>query len=229
MPPTVQTVLFSATFPDKVIGFAEQFAPNANTITLQSNELTVEGIQQMYIDVSNHDDKFLALTKFYGLMTIASSIIFVKTKATAESLAQRMQAEGHVVVALTGNLEGAARDQVIDQFREGMAKVLITTNVIARGIDVQSVSMVINYDVPDLPGGLPDPETFLHRVGRTGRFGKVGVALTLVHDRRSFTLFQQICTTLGINPTKLETDNWDETEALEKKIIKSARNKPVTM
>ncbi|KAF2154023.1 ATP-dependent RNA helicase DBP5 [Myriangium duriaei CBS 260.36] len=224
LPQTVQTVLFSATFPDKVLGFATQFAPNANVITLQRNELTVSGIKQMYLDVSSHEDKYAALVKFYGLMTIASSIIFVRTKATAEQLEQRMSSEGHQVVSLTGNLEGTARDQVIDLFREGKAKVLITTNVLARGIDVQSVTMVINYDVPDLPGGQPDAETFLHRVGRTGRFGKVGVALTLVHDRRSWSLFQQICQQLQIQPTKLETDDWDDVERVVKQIIKSSRN-----
>lgn len=222
--PAVQTVLFSATFPEQVLGFANLFAPNANIITLQRNELTVEGIKQMFLDVSSDEDKYAALVKFYGLMTIASSIIFVKTKATAEQLENRMRSEGHQVVSLTGNLEGAARDQVIDLFREGQAKVLITTNVLARGIDVQSVTMVINYDVPDMPGGLPDAETFLHRVGRTGRFGKVGVALTLVHDRRSWSLFQQICTTLGIQPTKLDTNDWDNVERVVKQIIKSSRN-----
>ncbi|KAF2220801.1 P-loop containing nucleoside triphosphate hydrolase protein [Elsinoe ampelina] len=224
LPQNVQTVLFSATFPDQVLGFADQFAPNANQITLQRDELTVEGIKQMYLDVSGDDDKYAALIKFYGLMTIASSIIFVRTRATADSLQQRMMAEGHQVACLTGGLEGSARDEVIDQFRESRAKVLITTNVLARGIDVQSVTMVINYDVPDLPGGQPDAETFLHRVGRTGRFGKVGVALTLVHDRRSWSQFQQICIQLGIQPTKLDTDDWDNVERVVKQIIKSSRN-----
>lgn len=141
-----------------------------------------------------------------------------------------MTSEGHHVVTLTGGLEGTARDKVIDDFRAGQAKVLITTNVLARGIDVQSVTMVINYDVPDKPdphGGrrpVPDSETFLHRVGRTGRFGKVGVALTLVHDPSSWSLFKSICEELHINPTKLDTGDWDGVESLVKKIIKSSRN-----
>ena len=117
---------------------------------------------------------------------------------------------------------------VIDRFREGLAKVLITTNVLARGIDVQSVTMVINYDVPDTgPDRKADVETFLHRVGRTGRFGKVGVALTLVHDRRSFLLYKEICETLQIDPTKLETNDWDDVERVVKQIIKSSRNAKV--
>ena len=217
-------MLFSATFPQQVQGFATIFAPNANQIFLQRDELTVSGIKQMYLDVSSHEDKYAALVKFYGLMTIASSIIFVRTRATAEQLEARMSNEGHQVASLTGGLEGSARDAVIDRFREGNAKVLITTNVLARGIDVQSVTMVINYDVPDTPTGQADAETFLHRVGRTGRFGKVGVALTLVSDRKSFMLYQDICVKLGIEPTKLDTEDWDNVERVVKQIIKSSRN-----
>ncbi|KAL1297472.1 hypothetical protein AAFC00_004997 [Neodothiora populina] len=234
LPRNIQTVLFSATFPQQVLAFAELFAPNANRITLQQTELTVKGIKQMYLDVSQDSDKYDALIKFYGLMTIASSIIFVKRRDTAAELQQRMTSEGHHVVTLTGGLEGVERDRVIDSFREGKAKVLITTNVLARGIDVQSVTMVINYDIPDRPdpsGGrrpLPDAETFLHRVGRTGRFGKVGVALTLVHDQQSWSMFKSICEELHINPTKLDTEDWDEVERVVKSIIKSSRNSKST-
>lgn len=135
-----------------------------------------------------------------------------------------MTAEGHHVASLTGALEGSERDSVIDRFREGSAKVLITTNVLARGIDVQSVTMVINYDIPETADRKADPETFLHRVGRTGRFGKVGVALTLVHDRTSWQQFQEICQYLNIQPTKLDTGDWDNVERVVKQIIKSSRN-----
>ncbi len=229
LPRDVQTVLFSATFPQQVLGFADQFAPRANTITLERTQLTVKGIKQMYLDVSQDSDKYDALIRFYGLMTIASSIIFVKRRDTADELSKRMTSEGHHVVTLTGGLEGSERDSVIDRFRDGHAKVLITTNVLARGIDVQTVTMVINYDIPDKPnpggrGVLPDAETFLHRVGRTGRFGKVGVALTLVHDKLSWELFRAICQELSIDPTKLDTDDWDEVERVVKSIIKSSRN-----
>jgi len=141
----IQTVLFSATFPPTVIAYAKRFAPNANTITLAHEELTIEGIKQLYIDIDKDNDKYATLLKFYGLMTQASSIIFVRTRRTAEELEKRMVAEGHKVAQLSGALEGPERDRIIDQFRSGEAKVLITTNVLARGIDVQSVTMVINY------------------------------------------------------------------------------------
>lgn len=232
LPKDVQTVLFSATFPEEVLAFTALFAPNANQITLERNNLTVKGIKQVYLDISKDQDKYDQLIKFYGLMTIASSIIFVRRRDTADELSKRMTAEGHHVVTLTGGLEGTERDAVIDQFREGTAKVLITTNVLARGIDVQTVTMVINYDIPDKPapgrGYVPDAETFLHRVGRTGRFGKVGVALTLVHDRRSWEMYHEICQELGIEPHKLDTEDWDNVEREVKSIIKSGRNKKVS-
>ena len=133
-----------------------------------------------------------------------------------------MTAEGHSVVQLTGALEGAARDKIIDDFRIGAAKVLITTNVLSRGIDVSSVSMVINYDIPDKDGG-SDPETYLHRIGRTGRFGRVGVAISFVYDKASWEMLNTITMYFGVTPTKIPTDDWDEVEAMVKKVIRSSR------
>src|ERR1700761_1941024 len=111
-----------------------------------------------------------------------------------------MTAEGHKVVSLTGGYEGAQRDVVLQRFRDGHAKVLITTNVLARGIDVQSVSMVINYDIP-MKGrndSEPDPETYLHRIGRTGRFGRVGVSISFVFDKTSYMALSHIATHYGM-------------------------------
>jgi ATP-dependent RNA helicase DDX19/DBP5 len=137
LPKTAQVVLFSATFPKNVVTYAHQFAaPTANEMTLKHEELTVEGIKQIYLDCDNLEAKYEALVKFYGRLTIGSSIIFVKTRETALQIERRMVAEGHKVVSLTGGYEGAQRDAIIDAFRMGQAKVLITTNVLARGIDV---------------------------------------------------------------------------------------------
>lgn len=125
--------------------YASKFAPNANELTLQHEELTVEGIKQLYLDCASDDDKYKTLVQLYGLLTVGSSIIFVKTRASAVEIEKRMVAEGHTVASLTGGIEGSQRDSIIDKFRAGEAKVLITTNVLARGIDVSTVSMVINY------------------------------------------------------------------------------------
>ena len=184
------------------------------------------------------------MLKFYSLMTIASSIIFVKRRDTATEIERRMTADGHKVAALSGALDGAERDNVFHRFRTGEAKVLITTNVLARGIDVQTVTMVINYDVPDLPGGQADYETYLHRIGRTGRFGRTGAALTFVHDRKSYNLLTDICKHFNVEISKLgtlhirsssytvqylltlttETDDWDAVEKTLKQVMKSSRN-----
>lgn len=152
-----------------------RFAPNANQITLKHEELTVEGIRQLYLDCNSEEEKFENLVKLYGMMTIGSSIIFVKvvlhrnnltrkwlivgqTRVSAIEIQQRLEREGHQVACLTGEFEGHQRDTIIDAFRDGKAKVLITTNVLARGIDVQTVSLVINYvsheaSVPNLNHG----------------------------------------------------------------------------
>ncbi|KAF2709950.1 DEAD-domain-containing protein [Pleomassaria siparia CBS 279.74] len=220
----IQTVLFSATFPPNVIEYANMFAPKANVLTLAHEELTIEGIKQLYIDIDRDNDKFATLLKFYGLMTQASSIIFVRTRRTAEELQQRMIQEGHKVAQLSGALEGPDRDRIIDLFRSGEAKVLITTNVLARGIDVQSVTMVINYDVPTMADGrTADPETYLHRIGRTGRFGRVGVALTFVHDKASWTQLNAIASYFKTDLHPIDTNDWDAVEDMIQKIIRSSR------
>lgn len=138
-----------------------------------------------------------------------------------------MTAEGHKVAALHGAYDGAERDSIIDSFRSGQAKVLITTNVLARGIDVQSVSMVINYDVPmkgPPSNEVPDPETYLHRIGRTGRFGRVGVSISFVYDQKSFLALSSIAKHYAIDLVKLDYEDWDETEETVQKIIKSSRS-----
>ena len=139
-----------------------------------------------------------------------------------------MTAEGHKVVSLTGAYEGQQRDTIIDAFRLGKAKVLITTNVLSRGIDVQSVSMVVNYDVPDKPGPnnskpVADPQTYLHRIGRTGRFGRVGVAVTFVSNRRDWEKLMEIQKYFGSEIVQVSTADWDDLEDQVTKIIKSSR------
>ncbi|MCJ1398546.1 RNA helicase required for poly(A+) mRNA export [Xylographa trunciseda] len=223
---TIQIVLFSATFPDKVVDYAQKFAPQANQITLRHDELTVEGIKQLYMDCASEQDKYDVLVKLYGLMTIGSSIIFVKRRDTAKEIERRMTAEGHKVASLTGAFEGHERDMIIDAFRTGLAKVLITTNVLARGIDVQSVSMVVNYDVPDDGRGQPDPQTYLHRIGRTGRFGRVGVSISFVYDQKSWEQLMDISKYFNITMLKVETNDWDLVEETIKKVIKSPAANP---
>ncbi|KAL6715667.1 RNA helicase required for poly(A+) mRNA export [Lecanora helva] len=191
----------------------------------QHEELTVEGIKQLYLDCPSEPDKYDALIRLYGLMTIGSSIIFVRTRATAVEIERRMNLENHSVTCLTGEFQGSQRDVIIDQFRKGESKVLIATDVLARGIDIQTVSLVVNYDLPDEHGerGQADAQTYLHRIGRTGRFGRVGVAISLVHGRRDIAMIQEISRYFDVEMTALPHSDWDSVEEIIKKVIKSSR------
>ncbi|GFF33078.1 ATP-dependent RNA helicase dbp5 [Aspergillus udagawae] len=231
LPRDIQVVLFSATFPEHVHQYASKFAPNANEITLQHEELTVEGIKQLYLDCADGEDKYKTLVQLYGLLTVGSSIIFVQTRVAAQEIEKRMTAEGHTVVSLTGERDPSVRDAIIDQFRKGEAKVLIATNVLARGIDVSTVSMVINYDIPELhqpsvPGRQADFQTYLHRIGRTGRFGRVGVSISFVSNREEWEMLNQIQTYFNCEIQRVDTKDWDEVEDIIKKTIKNSRANP---
>lgn len=224
LPKNVQVVLFSATFEQQVLDFANIFAPGANVITLEREKLTVKGIKQFYYDCTSDEDKYNVLLRCYEIMTVASCIIFVKRRATATEISKRMTAEGHSVASLTGELDGNERDAIFNKFRTGEAQVLITTNVLSRGIDVSTVTLVINYDIPDLPNGQPDYETYLHRIGRTGRFGRTGVALTFLSTRKAWEQLGEICRHFDTEILPLKTDDWDETEKMLKREMKNSRN-----
>jgi ATP-dependent RNA helicase DDX19/DBP5 len=131
--------------------------------------------------------------------------------------------DGHEVAHLSSALEGHDRDLVIDRFRKGQAKVLITTNVISRGIDVSSVTMVVNYDIPAKKNGEADAETYLHRIGRTGRFGRVGVAVTFISDRDQWLRLAQIQKHFGVEIENLNRNDWDVVEETVKAAIKNAK------
>lgn len=134
-------------------------------------------------------------------------------------------ADGHKVSALHAAFDGNERDELLSKFRQGENKVLIATNVLARGIDVSTVSMVINYDIPMKGRGdsEPDAETYLHRIGRTGRFGRVGVSISFVYDKKSYEALLSIANTYGIDLVRLDTDDWDEAEERVKEVIKKNR------
>ncbi|CEP60702.1 ATP-dependent RNA helicase DBP5 LALA0_S01e16996g [Lachancea lanzarotensis] len=221
LPKATQLVLFSATFDDSVRNYARRVVPDANSLELQKNEVNVSAIKQLFMDCTDENNKYEVLTELYGLLTIGSSIIFVQTKQTANVLYAKLKQEGHQVSILHGDLQSGERDRLIDDFREGRSKVLITTNVLARGIDIPSVSMVVNYDLPTTVQGKADPATYIHRIGRTGRFGRTGVAISFVHDRKSFETLTAIQKYFGdIEMTRVPTDDWDEVEKIVKKVLK---------
>ncbi|KAH9945016.1 DEAD-domain-containing protein [Epithele typhae] len=226
--PPAQIVLFSATFPDHVRTFASKFAPNANKIELQRNELSVDNIRQFYMDCRDEEHKYEVLVSLYKLLTIGQSIIFCQHRHTADRISQRMSTEGHKVASLHGAMDAGGRDAIIDGFREGKEKVLITTNVIARGIDILQVNMVVNYDLPlmnerdhhNRADSRPDIETYIHRIGRTGRFGRKGISINFVHDKATWQQMEQIESQTGKQIIRIETNDLDNMEEQMKKALK---------
>uniref|UniRef100_K3W5E7 RNA helicase n=1 Tax=Globisporangium ultimum (strain ATCC 200006 / CBS 805.95 / DAOM BR144) TaxID=431595 RepID=K3W5E7_GLOUD len=181
-----QYLLFSATYADEVRDFAQRMVPDHNIITVKKEKLTLDGIKQFWIDCGSKGNKFKVLSDIFAVLTIGKCVIFVQSRDTCKELTRRMREDGHSVGILHGaDMAREVRDQVIDEFRAGTTNVLITTNVLARGIDVAGVSLVVNFDIPLTKDQQPDPETYLHRIGRTGRFGRKGCAINFVHDDRS--------------------------------------------
>ncbi|KAF9060052.1 DEAD-domain-containing protein [Rhodocollybia butyracea] len=224
----VQIILFSATFPDHVRAFASKFAPNANKIELQKEELSVDSIRQFYMDCRDAEHKYDILVTLYTLLTIGQSIIFCQHRHTADRISARMTAEGHHVASLHGAKDATERDEIIDRFREGKEKVLITTNVIARGIDILQVNMVVNYDLPLMnerntthsDDSRPDVETYIHRIGRTGRFGRKGISVNFVHDRKTWLQMEEIEKQTGKKIMRIETNDIDVMEEKMRKAMK---------
>lgn len=220
---SVQIVLFSATFPEHVRKYASKFAPSANEIKLKKEELTLEGIKQFYMDCNDVDHKYDVLVELYHLLTVGQSIIFAQERKTADEIARRMNKDGHKVAVLHGALMGEGRDQTIDDFREGRSKVLVTTNVVARGIDISQVNLVVNYDLPVDPAKGADAETYLHRIGRTGRFGRKGISINFIHDTNSYQDMMKIKEDLEISDEQLvrvDTSDFDDMEKTLKAALK---------
>lgn len=167
LPRAVQVLLFSATFPPGLDKYVEKFTSKPNRITVEREKLTVDGIKQLLVECATEEKKFSVLSDIYATMTIGQSIVFVTTRATAAELARRMTAAGHMVSVLHGDLNTAERDRVIDEFRAAKSRVLITTNVLSRGIDIRGVTLVVNFDIPTKreDGGqgplVADPEAYL--------------------------------------------------------------------
>jgi ATP-dependent RNA helicase DeaD len=174
-----QTTLFSATIPGPIRRIAENYMIDPVTISVDRKQLTVESIDQRYYLV-NESDKLAAMTRLLESEAVGSTLVFTKTRAGSGALANQLTQRGYPSEALNGDLEQDARLRVLDRFRSGQLKILVATDVAARGLDIDDISHVFNYDVPN------DPEAYVHRIGRTGRAGKEGVAITLItpNDKR---------------------------------------------
>lgn len=179
MPSKVQVCLFSATIPEEILEISTRFMRTPVRILVKKEELTLEGIKQFFIAVEREDWKLETLCDLYETLTITQAIIYCNTRRKVDWLTDKMSQRDFTVSSMHGDMNPQDREEVMKQFRSGSSRVLITTDLLARGIDVQQVSLVINYDLP------ANRENYLHRIGRSGRFGRKGVSINFVTDRKS--------------------------------------------
>ncbi len=168
-----QTALFSATMPAEIRRLADKYLTNPQSITIKKKQLTVAAVEQRYYLV-NHVDKMAALTRLFEVEPITRVLVFAKTRLGTADLANELSARGFQAEVLNGDLSQDAREHVLNRFRRDQIKVLVATDVAARGLDIDGISHVINFDIP------MDPEVYVHRIGRTGRAGKTGIAISLI-------------------------------------------------
>lgn len=168
-----QTALFSATLPREIRRLAERYMREPQSVTIERAEMTVAAIDQRYYLV-REGDKLALITRLFEVEEISSSLIFVRTRAASSEIANALSTRGFPAEALNGDLAQEARERTLNRFRQGQIKVLVATDVAARGLDINDISHVFNFHLPD------DPEVYVHRIGRTGRAGKTGVAISLL-------------------------------------------------
>jgi len=178
---SIQVILLSATMPADVLEVTKRFMREPIRILVKKEELTLEGIKQFYIAVEREEWKLDTLCDLYETLTITQAVIFCNTRRKVDWLTEKMHQRDFTVSAMHGDMDQKERDVIMREFRSGSSRVLITTDLLARGIDVQQVSLVINYDLPT------NRENYIHRIGRGGRFGRKGVAINFVteEDKRS--------------------------------------------
>ncbi|XP_045468247.1 eukaryotic initiation factor 4A-III [Harmonia axyridis] len=174
LPPSTQVVLISATLPHEILEITSKFMTDPIRILVKRDELTLEGIKQFFVAVEREEWKFDTLCDLYDTLTITQAVIFCNTKRKVDWLTEKMRENNFTVSSMHGDMPQKERDGIMKEFRSGQSRVLITTDVLARGIDVQQVSLVINYDLPN------NRELYIHRIGRSGRFGRKGVAINFV-------------------------------------------------
>ena len=173
IPTTAKILLFSATMPKDIVEMTTKFMKDPAKILVKNEELTLEGIKQYYVYLKK-EDKLDVLFQIYRGIEIAQAIIYCNTKRSVENVSEELKKKGHMISSIHGDLKQYERDSVMRDFRSGVTRVLVTTDLLARGIDVYQVSLVINYEMPK------EKETYIHRIGRSGRFGRKGNAINFV-------------------------------------------------
>lgn len=181
-PSSTRLALFSATMPQNVLEVAENYLNNPVRILLPPDEVTLDGIKQYYVNLEREDWKLPVLLDLYQQIAVNQALIYVNKRQKAEWLAKQLAAQGFTLEYIHGEMEVGERKKRMEDFRSGQVRVLISTDLLARGIDVQQVSLVVNYELP------VQRENYVHRIGRSGRYGKKGVAINLIYGDELNTL-----------------------------------------
>lgn len=177
LPNKVQTCIFSATMPPYMFDITNKFMTNPLQIIVKAEQLTLEGISQHYIAVRDDVEKYEVLIDLYSAISVGHCIIYANSVPRVHDLYQAMLADGYPVCSIHSSMTKTEREASLSDFRSGKCRVLISSNVTARGIDVQQVSCVINFDISR------DVSTYLHRIGRSGRWGRKGMGINLITER----------------------------------------------
>lgn len=185
-PASCHLAMFSATMPVDVLDLASTLLKDPVKILLPAEEVRLEGIQQFHIPTERDEYKYDTLCDLYKHMTVNQAIIFVNKKQTAEKLTTKMIAEGFTLEYIHGDMDVSERKKRMTDFRAGMVRILVATDILARGIDVQTVSVVINYEMPS------NRENYFHRIGRTGRYGRKGVSINLIGSADEMAMMRDI-------------------------------------
>merc|ERR1712226_626696 len=174
LPPNIQVCLFSATMAPEILDLTTKFMRDAVRILVKKDELTLEGIRQFYVAIEEDTWKLDTLCDLYETLTITQAIIYCNTRKNADMLAEQLEGRDFLVSVMHADLDQKERNLVMRESRSGATRVLISTDLLGRGIDVQQVSLVVNYDMPEVM------EQYLHRIGRSGRYGRKGLAINFV-------------------------------------------------
>jgi len=187
LPRAVRLCLFSATLPPETLALAEEWMPEATKVIVKKEELTLEGIKSYFVYCGGDEHtKLPTLLDLYSQLSITAAVIFVNNRRKVDWLTEQLHAHDFTCSAIHSDLNQEERDIVMGQFKSGKARVLIATDVLARGIDVQQVNMVINFDLPR------SQENYIHRVGRSGRFGRKGSAINLLGGENDVRTLREI-------------------------------------
>ena len=177
IPKNTQICLFSATLPDEIIDLTSKFMNNPEKVLVKKEQLTLEGIQQFFINIKHNDWKYEVITDLYDTINVGQCIIYMNSKNKILEIYDRLLKDNFPVGYITGDRTVNERNEVMEQFRSGTLRILLSSDLLARGIDIQQLSLVINFDLPR------EKETYIHRIGRSGRYGRKGVAINLINDR----------------------------------------------